>query len=431
MLAPLSVVSPALALLTIGAVAHAAAPSSSGAAHWTAHGTSHSIFITHDVRHYGAACDGITVDTVAIDTALSALSIGDTLLFPPHATCVIDDGLTASNLTNVTIDGRGATILATGTMSAGKHMLKFRYSTDLVIQDLTIDANATTREAHSLSVGGPARDAIAGGGSTLMFYGAEGLDVVDVDLLDSWHDGLYLDKGVGIHNSDVWVEGLAASGAGRNAFTVIDCTDCVFVDMFLADAVAGTFDIEPYDSTQVVNNVYLLDSVVKAAGAQCIHATNSAPSASQIEDLTIAGNAISECHLLGKGGYGAAIVLTDVEQVVIEGNSFEDIDLRGASGSADSRSVIDLFLARNVVIRSNLFDNIRYDPAVSSVFYFWNDTLGYQATHTITQNDLMSVPSGSGWCWVATGSPYRTVVEGRVFDNRILGATQSPNPGCY
>ena len=229
----------------------------------------------------------------------------------------------------------------------------------------------------------------------------------------------------------MFVERLYASDAGRNVLTVSDCTDCVVTDSTLQGGTAGNFDIEPYDTTQVVENVRLVNSVVRDAGAQCIHATNSTSGPSQIYNLTFEHNDISDCHLLGGGGYGAGIVLTDVERVQITDNLFHSIDLAGACGSADSRSVIDLFLARDVMIENNDFDMLSYDPTKSSVFYFWNDSAGYQATHQITDNRLHSVPASTGWRWVASGSLFRAAVEKSVSNNTILGSTQAPNPGCY
>ena len=108
---------------------------------------------------------------------------------------MIDDGLTVSNLSNVTIDGQGATIQAESTMAGGVHMLKFRYANDLVIQNLTLDANGLAREAHSLSIMDRLRRHRRRRQHT---------DVLRHHRprprrrwpVEAWHDGLYLDKGV-------------------------------------------------------------------------------------------------------------------------------------------------------------------------------------------------------------------------------------------
>ncbi len=389
-----------------------------------------------EVEAYGAACDGVTIDTMALQDALDALSDGDTLVFPADGAtrriCIIDEGLDLVGLERVTIDGNGATIEADDSMMDGLHMLKFLEPSELTIRDLTIDANATKRSAAT----GVEQDRVSGYAGSLMFYGVQGLHVTDVDVLDSWHDSFYLGHG-DRPNTDVQVERLRTSGAGRNNVTIIDCTDCAFEQSILADADAGNFDIEPYDDGQVVDGVYLLDSVMQAAGVPCIHATNSWSGASEIRNLVFANNVVSECNLWKEGGNGAGILLQDVEDVLVESNSFEDIDLRRGrlsihrSTTAHARSVVELYEARSVVVRYNHFDRIDYDPDHSRVFNFQNDSYGYQATHEVYGNELYTIPSTTGWCWVSDSSPFKADVQHRVWDNYIVTALQAPNPGCY
>jgi hypothetical protein len=225
------------------------------------------------------------------------------------------------------------------------------------------------------------------------------------------------------------VQRLRGTGAGRNNLTVIDCTDCVFEDLILEEAYSGNFDIEPDSTANRVENVFLVDSLLREAGGQCIHATHST-SGAPIHALRFIDNIVSDCHLRGAGGQGAGVVLNDVEDVLISSNIFENIDLYGAGG-ADSRSVIDMHEARNVVIRYNRFDTIDYDPRNSSIFYFWNDASGNQASHAVFMNDLVHLPSTTQWCWVSSTSSFRSAVQNSVFTNTIEGRLQHPNPGCY
>ena len=72
-----------------------------------------------NVQTYGAKGDGTTNDTAAIQTAISALQPGDTLLFPctANSTYLILAQLTINNtsdgapLSNVTVDGSSCAII--------------------------------------------------------------------------------------------------------------------------------------------------------------------------------------------------------------------------------------------------------------------------------------------------------------------------------
>lgn len=68
-----------------------------------------------DVTAYGAACNGSTTDTTAIQSAINSIpSNGGLLLFPPGAACKTGN-LQISNKSNLIIDCRGARITWTGT----------------------------------------------------------------------------------------------------------------------------------------------------------------------------------------------------------------------------------------------------------------------------------------------------------------------------
>lgn len=418
---------------------------------------------THDVTSsaYGAVCDGTTDDTVAIRDAFAALGTGDTLLFPRDATCIISEPFVLSHLSEVTIVGQGATLRASHDMPGAPRIsgrrarypiLDFRLASDLSIQDLTIDANASEREAEAVLNGEPARDRVHGGSSSLMFYGVSGLGLYNVEVIDSWHDGVYFD-GMEVawydpvrrervvqyrHTTDVHAGGLRVVTAGRNTLTIGDCIDCRFEFAFLSGATAGGFDIEPYHADQVVADVSLVRSVVHRTGRQCIHATNGyLDDAAVIESLSFYRNTISQCGMLESGGAGTAFVLGDVLSAEITNNTIVAVDLSARACGAPARSLIDLHLSRNVSITDNIIERITLDAAASSIVYFWNDTgvsgyAGNQGTNQVGGNVIRNL-SWVGdartrmWCWVADTSAYKALVNANVMYNTVEGVTQR---GC-
>ena len=394
--------------------------------------------MTHHVTDptYGAVCDGHTDDTAAIRRAFAAVRDGDTLLFPPDATCIISEPFVLSNLSDVTIVGQGSTLRAAATMPGAPKvsgrpvpypMLDFRLASALEIHDLTIDANSSEREVQALLNGDDPRDRVHGGSSSLMFYAGNEIRLFNVEVLDSWHDGVYFD-GMQVartnprtgrrvveyrHTTDVFADGLRVVGAGRNTLTIGDCIGCQFQYAFLSDATAGGFDIEPYHAEQVVADVVLERSVVNRIGRQCIHASNGyLNNAAVIESVTFHRNTVSQCGMLHNGGQGTAFVLGDVVDVHVTDNRILAIDLSARRGGTPSRSLIDLALSKEVSITGNVIERITLDASRSSVVYFWDDTAepgfaGNQSTNDVSGNTVRDLNwiGDSGldgqWCWVA------------------------------
>ncbi|MEJ0072741.1 MAG: glycosyl hydrolase family 28-related protein [Candidatus Saccharibacteria bacterium] len=66
-----------------------------------------------NVKDHGATGDGTTDDTSAISAAIAALTTGATLVFPAGGNYVTTNGITATNVADVTISGAGATLICT------------------------------------------------------------------------------------------------------------------------------------------------------------------------------------------------------------------------------------------------------------------------------------------------------------------------------
>jgi polygalacturonase len=103
--------------------------------------------LQYSVADYGAAGDGATDDTTAVQAALDAVPTGSTLVFPPGKTYLCG-GLTVTSKVDVTIDGRGATLKwkATG---ARIGLAIAGTCTNLTIQNFKILGNAVLADAHA------------------------------------------------------------------------------------------------------------------------------------------------------------------------------------------------------------------------------------------------------------------------------------------
>jgi len=94
-----------------------------------------------NVRQYGALGNGVIDDTVAIQTAINALTVGSVLLFPP-GNYEITDTLDMTNLTHVTIQGNQAFIeTRAGSNFTNKGMLNLCGTYYSSIENLNIDSS--------------------------------------------------------------------------------------------------------------------------------------------------------------------------------------------------------------------------------------------------------------------------------------------------
>jgi hypothetical protein len=400
---------------------------------------------TVEVTSHGAVCDGLTDDSAAIEQAAAAVPPGGRLVFPPYAICALLDFVEIRGLIDVLIKGNHATLLGREDMLPKVALMKLYSSTNVRIHDLNFDGNAPAREAIS----GDETDVIGGTGSNLMFYGADGLDLIRVTTTDAWHDNIYFSKDYGSlptsipYMRDVYVSDLLAVGAGRNNLSIIDCRDCVFTDSTLVDAVTANFDIEPNDTSNMVRDVVLKHSTLKNGGASCVHVTQGG--GIPVSEVEFEGNLFDGCGSGGLDEPGFGVALGDVEDITIRDNVFRNIDLSAGRNIEEpekglhSRSVIDFAKTRRAVVEYNEFEQIDYDdPRESSVFYFF-DGPG-QDSHSVRRNQMWGLPATTtagvpaviNWCWVYDKARFRVKakVNASVMDNRIDGALQMPNPGC-
>ena len=96
-----------------------------------------SIYNIVSVADYGAVGDGVTDDTSAINSAISATGAYGKVVFTPGKTYSVSNPLVVT-LNGIILDGQGATVKCTATTTAGIFVLAANY---ILLQNFTIDGN--------------------------------------------------------------------------------------------------------------------------------------------------------------------------------------------------------------------------------------------------------------------------------------------------
>lgn len=77
-----------------------------------------------EVTDFGAVCDGVHDDTPAIQASVGALTSGSVWRFPVNGQCTLSDGVILSNLSDIQVEGRGASITARAEMVPDMFLLR-------------------------------------------------------------------------------------------------------------------------------------------------------------------------------------------------------------------------------------------------------------------------------------------------------------------
>ncbi|HSZ58685.1 MAG TPA: glycosyl hydrolase family 28-related protein [Tepidisphaeraceae bacterium] len=260
-----------------------------------------------DVRSCGAAGDGVTDDTIAIQTAINQLSQspspGMALIFPPGIYLVGTPGsgnnyLFVQNATDFEIRGYGATIKnANGesNSSVAYDTLRFFNCQRFKIQGLTIDGNKSNR--------GGAND---NGPSVMTMNQCSDFVIRDCFLLNACLDTLFLYSHDGTNANGVLngvIDGCILDGASRNAISIINAGKLKIVNNIIRN-VSGTLfgpwngiDMEPNQGSDVVP---VDDDILVAHNLfyNCVGGAVQVNSTEQLAYIQIDGNEVINCPMM-------------------------------------------------------------------------------------------------------------------------------------
>ncbi len=386
------------------------------------------------VTTYGAACDGVTDDTAAIQSAFDDAGswTDDTLVFPRGAVCIVSSTVTLGS-SGWTIEGEGATLTAADGMpcNTGSGIVQLVSATDFTVHDLDTDGNRDGRTPGEFF-----------GGHSWNIRGAQNGTFRDVD----WYDGCTDDVRIAstdATDTDQYSKSLVFSdstfeNAYRNDVSVIEGWDIRF-EGTCSGGLDGTctcrmtnahgtspecgIDWEPNSGSAppgVQNGV--VDGCLFEGNAQCAWAaTNIAGTRDLDLRSSIVRNNGSETsevvsnNALGLHGRGLIVENNWIGQQA--GARFGVIYVAGAGASA----------TRTTEIRNNFIDGTPPIGATSGsrhVIWFGNFGDGTAQFHDNTLTRI-GVPASGDWC-----NPGPSGGATTTRDNTVDGTLQSPNPGC-
>jgi hypothetical protein len=182
------------------------------------------------VTSYGAACDGATDDTSAIQAAINAATSGDTVVFPSGA-CRYSNNITLSGRSNITLSGSGMDSTVIQATVPDHSAVKILNSSGIVVQDIALDdINATVRTAAFDGDG-----FVVQASSNINFYSvrvshtsgagihiddSEYVGVYDSELIETMADGVHVGGHTG-QNYSVTIQDNYAHLTGDDSFSCV------------------------------------------------------------------------------------------------------------------------------------------------------------------------------------------------------------------
>jgi hypothetical protein len=227
--------------------------------------------------------------SAALNTWLTTVPDGSTVVFRVGGVYLMDKGLTLQSRHNLTFEGNGATVRSNGVSSCGRDCSLFYLwtgNTGITIRNFTLVGNSPTPGVYDGSWEQASAITIVAGGDveianiTVSGVGGDGLTLSGV--APDWPDGIWF------HDSHVISSGRmgVAVVAGRN----------VTVERVRLDTVGyHVFDIEPNDTTQGASNVRFLNNTVGSWSHPMgfLFAADGA-AGSAVEGVTVSGNIVTE-----------------------------------------------------------------------------------------------------------------------------------------
>lgn len=253
-----------------------------------------------DIRGHGAAVNGATDDTSAVQSAIdAAFDAGGGVVFFPEGTTVIDNVTIKSN---VTLAGTGWTSILKQKTGAW-HVARIADGTsNVAIRDLAFQGTVAAdgfQEVYHL----------------LFTAGVTNLNIERVKFSGPRGDALYIGTGnergqdstANGHNKNVWVHNSYFDGEAkdnRQGISVIDCDGCWIENNYFTrlskSGMPGAIDIEPDSggtpagTGSVIRNINILNNRFYDSAGESVIAMNfpNAQSAmtTKIRDIKVVGN---------------------------------------------------------------------------------------------------------------------------------------------
>jgi hypothetical protein len=204
-----------------------------------------------DVKKYGAAGDGITDDT----SALQAVFDDAGLIYISNGTYIIDPDTELFIRSNTTILFDPGAILKNAAHNlAGYDMLQLENVTNVNIYNPTLDGNKSGNSAVT-----------GEWGMGIGIYSCTNVNIYNPHCINMWGDGIYLTARTGttIHNQNIKIFNALCEYNRRQGLSIEDGKDILISNGIFrhtnGTAPQAGIDIEPFRAGQILKNVKLIN----------------------------------------------------------------------------------------------------------------------------------------------------------------------------
>lgn len=364
---------------------------------------------------FGAAGDGITDDTAAINSALAG---GGVVVFKPGASYLVDPDVSLLVDNDSYIDLNGATILAKAVSSDYYEIFYIKHKKNVVICNGIIIGD---RDSHTGTTGE--------WGMGIYVGGSENVLIDNMDISKCWGDGVYIGDTAEYDltpSKNVKVVNCTIKTCRRQGISVVWCDDVIISNNSIHD-ISGTapeacIDVEP-NASQAVNNVIIADNIFKTAKKGVT--VYGGPSNFAISNVTIDNNifkvssggtaAILNSHNIkfsnnDISGTAGLMLAIGTENISVIGNKLHNITCN---------SVLYISDAKNTFISANDINDV---AAASDCLYFLSsENVTFSGNHvgdvTVTGNNLFYFNAPAGY------TCDKNVVKDNTFENISCSGT--------
>ena len=232
---------------------------------------------------------GRTDVSASLSTFIKGVGANKTVIFPAGATYALATALKLGGLTNVTLEGNGATLKATGSGTNENYSL-------IYFQTFPGSNNGVTVRDFHFAGNDPSPNNFAAGqegAMGILVDGGSNFNIYSNTFAGSWGDGVEVNSGA----SGVHVHDNTFVSAGRNAISVIWGNHVEFDHNAITAVGYVVFDIEPNTSSEPSSFINIHDNT-SGSWSDAWLAVDGSNTGAAISDITVNNNTSSGRSLL-------------------------------------------------------------------------------------------------------------------------------------
>lgn len=291
----------------------------------------------NDVRYYGAKCDGVTDDTIAIQTALDTVkAAGGGKMFFPSGTCTVSS-LALNVANNITLYGAGPSSIIqriASTTPGVANFLSFANSANIVISDLNFISNVTLTSSTTLYLDNSV--AIVRCTDTVVkscyFYPGYASAV----FFSSTSNSKILDNIV--YGQSMDPAAVPANAHYANGFAVVDsCTNNIISGNQVLSMSGGGILVQAIANNSIITNIIVEGNTVNNCGGYGIIVYDNnlnVNGTGYISNVIVTGNTVDTVYgsavstITGNKEFGACIYMQGPQNSVVQGNTVNSCSIQ-------------------------------------------------------------------------------------------------------